>query len=329
MKVLITGGGGFLGIRLATALLARGELSASDGSMQPIDDITLFDQTFPEQKPIQIGERLSTVTGDISNGATVRALVDRDDLSIFHLASVVSGGGEKDFDLAMRVNLDGGRHLLEAARATGAKPKVVFASSIAVFGGSAMPHSVGDQTKQTPQTTYGVTKAIGELLINDYTRKGFIDGRSARLPTVIIRPGKPNAAASGFVSAVFREPLNGEDYILPVKTTTVMPVLGYRAIIDGIIALHEAKSGALGDDRGISLPSLTVTVAEMVAALERVAGSRNLGTITVSPDPFIESICATWPQDATFARATELGLRPEQSLDEIVEYYIRDYLDTH
>ena len=163
MKVIITGGGGFLGKRLATALLARGELSASDGSIQPIDDITLFDQTFPEQTPDQIDERLLSITGDISNGQTVRALANRADLSIFHLASVVSGGGEKDFDLAMRVNLDGGRHLLEAARATGANPKVVFASSIAVFGGSAMPNSVGDNTKQTPKTTYGVTKSIGEL----------------------------------------------------------------------------------------------------------------------------------------------------------------------
>ena len=187
---------------------------------------------------------------------------------------------------------------------------------------------VGDVTKQTPQTTYGVTKSIGELLINDYTRKGFIDGRSARLPTVIIRPGKPNAAASGFVSAVFREPLNGEDYVLPVKTSTVMPVLGYRAIVDGIIGLHEASGDALGNDRGVSLPSLTVTVEAMVAALERVAGSRALGNISVSPDPFVENICATWPQDARYDRATALGLPREQSLDEIVEYYIRDYVDT-
>ena len=274
MKILITGGGGFLGVRLAQALIGRGELTAPDATSQSIDEVMLFDQSIPETTPAGLDGRVSWVAGDISDGDTVRGLVDRPDISVFHLASVVSGGGEKDFDLAMRVNLDGGRHILEAARAQPGLPKVVFTSSIAVFGGSAMPDIVGDVTKQTPQTTYGVTKSIGELLINDYTRKGFIDGRSARLPTVIIRPGKPNAAASGFVSAVFREPLNGEDYVLPVKTSTVMPVLGYRAIIDGLIGLHEASGDALGNDRGVSLPSLTVTVEAMVAALERVAGSR-------------------------------------------------------
>lgn len=328
MKILITGGGGFLGVRLAQALIGRGELTAPDATSQSIDEVMLFDQAIPESTPAGLDERVSWVAGDISDGAAVRALVNRPDISIFHLASVVSGGGEKDFDLAMRVNLDGGRHILEAARAQPGLPRVVFTSSIAVFGGSAMPDTVGDVTKQTPQTTYGVTKSIGELLINDYTRKGFIDGRSARLPTVVIRPGKPNAAASGFVSAVFREPLNGEDYVLPVKTGTVMPVLCYRAIIDGLIGLHEAPGNALGDDRGVSLPSLTVTVQEMVAALERVAGSRALGKISVSPDPFVENICATWPQDARYDRATALGLPREQSLDEIVEYYIRDYVDT-
>ena len=327
MKVLITGGAGFLGIRLAKALLGRRELSAPDGSSQAIDTLVLFDQLIAQPTPADFDERVSWVTGDISDAATVRALVDRPDMSVFHLASVVSGGGEKDFDLAMRVNLDGGRHILEAVRAQTGQPRIVFTSSIAVFGGSAMPSVVGDITKQTPQTTYGITKSIGELLINDYTRKGFIDGRAARLPTVIIRPGKPNAAASGFVSAVFREPLNGDDYVLPVKTDTVMPVLGYRAIIAGLIGLHEADGETLGDDRSVSLPSLTVSVEEMMASLERVAGSRAVGKISVSPDPFVENICATWPQDAVYDRAIALGLPREQSLDEIVEYYICDYVD--
>jgi len=203
---------------------------------------------------------------------------------------------------------------------------VVFASSIAVFGGAAMPPIVGDYAKQTPQTTYGATKAICELLVNDYTRKGFFDGRSARLPTVIVRPGKPNAAASSFVSGLFREPLNGETCKVPVSEDTVMPLLGYRSIVGGLVALHEADGALLGDDRAVSLPSLTVTVRDMVDALQRVARGRRLGAVVFEPDPFIQRICDGWPKDASYERATRLGLPRDASLDVIVENYIEDYL---
>lgn len=327
MKVVITGGLGFLGQRLARRILENGELTGPSGTLEPVDEIVLFDHLLPEDGPGDWDARVSIVIGDISDRDTVAALVDRDDISVFHLASVVSGGGEKDFDLAMRVNLDGGRHVMEAVRARDGLPRLVFASSIAVFGGDGMPESVGDATKQTPQTTYGVTKAICEQLINDYTRKGFFDGRSARLPTVIIRPGKPNAAASGFASAVFREPLNGEDYVLPVGLDTVMPALGYRSIVEGILHLHELPGDTLGSDRAVSLPSLTVTVAEMIEALRRVAGNRHLGEITVEPDPFIEAICAGWPQDTYHERARDLGLPIDANLDALVAEYIEDYVD--
>ncbi len=327
MKVVITGGLGFLGRRLADALLARGSLAGVSGEQEAIDSIVLFDAVAPEQRPVGLDDRIAIVAGDIADRDTVHGLVDRPDISLFHLASVVSGGGEKDFDLAMRVNLDGGRHVMEALRSAQGKRRLVFASSIAVFGGPWLPDSVGDDTKQLSQTTYGVTKTIGELLINDYSRKGFLDGRSARLPTVIIRPGKPNAAASGFSSGVFREPLSGVDYVLPVGLDTVMPVLGYRAVVDGMIALHELPADALGADRAVGLPALTVTVGDMVAALRRVAGNRPLGAITVEPDPFIEAICKGWPADTHFQRALDLGLPREASLDEIVTYYIADYVD--
>ncbi len=327
MKVVITGGLGFLGQRLARRILDRGDLTGPSGAAEPVDEIVLFDHVIPDGGPGGWDPRVKIITGDISDCNTVTSLIDRDDISVFHLASVVSGGGEKDFDLAMRVNLDGGRHVMEAVRAREGLPRLVFASSIAVFGGDAMPPSVGDTTKQTPQTTYGITKAICEQLINDYTRKGFFDGRSARLPTVIIRPGKPNAAASGFASAVFREPLNGEDYVLPVGLDTVMPALGYRSIVEGILQLHELPADALGSDRAVSLPSLTVTVAEMLAALRRVAGNRHLGEITVEPDPFIEAICAGWPQDTYYERARALGLPVDASLDTVVAEYIEDYLE--
>ena len=327
MKVVITGGAGFLGQRLAARILDMGALTAPSGETAAVDELLLFDQQVPDDLAERLGGPVATVEGDISDRATVEGLIDRDDISVFHLASVVSGGGEKDFDLAIRVNLDGGRYVLDALRARGGQPRLVFASSIAVFGGAAMPDCVGDRTKQTPQTTYGATKAILELLINDYTRKSFLNGRSARLPTVIVRPGKPNAAASGFASAVFREPLAGDDYVLPVGPETAMPVLGYRSIVEGLIRLHEADGDALGDDRAISLPALTVTVEDMMAALRRVAGNRHLGDITIEPDPFIEAICRSWPQDTSFERAQALGLPRDASLDDIVKNYIEDYVE--
>ena len=326
MKVVITGGTGFIGQRLAQALLEKGGLTAPSGSQEPIDELLLFDVAAPSQRPAWADERVKIRSGDISDPAQVRALVDRDDISVFHLASVVSGGGEKDFDLAMRVNLTGGLNVFEACRARASLPRVVFASSIAVFGGAGMAPVVGDHAKQTPETTYGTTKAICELLVNDYTRKGFFDGRAARLPTVIVRPGKPNAAASSFVSGLFREPLNGEVCRIPVSEDTVMPVLGYRSIVGGFIALHEADSAALGDDRAVSLPSFTVTVRDMIDALQRVAKDRKLGEIVFEPDPFIQQICDGWPKDASYERATKLGLPRDASLEAIVKNYIEDYL---
>ena len=328
MKVVITGATGFIGGRLACALLDRGALTGTTGEEEPIDELLLFDSV---DVPGLVREKegdtvVRRVVGDISDCETVKGLIDRDDISVFHLASVVSGGGEQDFDLAMRVNLDGGRYVLEALRAQDGLQRIVFASSIAVFGGAGMPSRVGDDVKQLPQTTYGITKAMLELLINDYTRKGFLDGRSARLPTVIIRPGKPNLAASSFVSGVFREPLNGVDFELPVPLNTVMPVLGYRAIVENLIKLHEVNAERLGDDRAVGLPSHTVTVQQMIDALNSVTSSRLLGRISVKPDPFIVGICRTWPRDCESVRAGMLGLRKEKNMEEIVRYYIDDYL---
>ncbi|WP_340117205.1 D-erythronate dehydrogenase [Pelagibius sp. 7325] len=330
MKVVITGGCGFIGQCLGRALLQRGKLTGPDGSAAPVDSLLLFDVAAPAQRPGWADDRVTLRDGDISDPAVVRDLIDRDDISVFHLASVVSGGGEKDFDLAMRVNLTGGLNVFEALRARGKTanglPRLVFASSIAVFGGPAMTPAVGDYTKQTPQTTYGATKAICELLINDYSRKGFFDGRSARLPTVIIRPGKPNAAASSFVSGLFREPLNGETCRIPVREDTVMPLIGYRTVVEDIIGLHELDAAVLGPDRAVSLPSLNVTVRELIDALQRVAHDRKLGDIVFEPDPFIQRICDGWPQDAAFERAVRLGLPKDAGLDTIVENYIEDFL---
>jgi nucleoside-diphosphate-sugar epimerase len=326
MKIVITGGTGFLGLMLARALIKRDRLTAPSGKPEEIDEILLFDVVAPPAGPAGLDDRVRIVTGEISDHERVETLIDRDDIGIFHLASVVSGEGEQNFDLALRVNLDGTRLLLEAARARGSRPRFVFASSIAVFGGESMPASVGDGVKQTPQTTYGVTKAVGELLVNDYSRKGFIDGRSVRLPTIIIRPGKPNKAASSFASGVFREPLNGIDCALPVTFDTVMPVSGYRTAVANMIRLYELPAEKLGPDRAVGLPSLDVTVGQMVESLRRVAGNRHLGEITVAPDPFIQKIVAGWPTATNFKRATSLGLAADESLDPIVQGYIEDFL---
>lgn len=323
MKVVITGGAGFIGRRLAESLLARGRLTGLSGRQEPIDEMLLFDVV----EGAGFGDkRVTRIAGDIADKASVTRLIDRPDISVFHLASVVSGGGEQDFDLALSVNLYGGLHVLEACRALGTRPRVVFSSSVAVFGGPAMPAAVGDTTKETPQTTYGTTKAALELLVNDYTRKGFIDGRSARLPAVIIRPGAPNRAASGFASGLFREPLSGIDYDVPVAATTVMPVISYRMTVENLVRLHEIDGATLGPDRAVSLPSLDVSVAAMIESLRRVAGDRHLGAIRIAPDPVIEAIVATWPQRTFSERGREIGLVCDPDVDAIARAYVEDYL---
>ncbi len=321
----MTGGTGFLGLSLARQLLARGELTGPSGRPELIDSLVLLDSVMPPQLPAGLDERAELVTGDVSDPELVRSLVDRDDISVFHLASMVSAACELDFDGALRVNLDGGRAVLEACRARTGPCRLVFSSSTAVFGGAAMPEVVSDTTKFTPETTYGIAKAICELLVNDYTRKGYVDGRSARLPTVVIRPGRPNTAASSWVSGVFREPLNGDECVVPVDLATRVPLSGYRTVVDNLIRLHEVDPAALGDDRGVNLPSLDVTLEEMIETL-RVVADRPLGAIRFQPDPAIMAIYRGWAQRSSFERATALGLAHDEGLQAIVRAYIEDFL---
>jgi len=325
MKILITGGGGFLGSELATTLLNRGKLNGPSGDQEPIEKIVLIDARFvmPQNDP-----RLQKIVGDISERNVINEAIGRSqNISIFHLASMVSGECEEHYDDAMRVNLDGGRNVFEAARAATGRPRVIFASSIASFGGAAMPTPVSDLAKQTPQTTYGMTKAMCELLVNDHTRKGHFDGRSARLPTVIIRPGKPNAAASSWASGMFREPLNGETCELPVYRDQPHPMTGFRTVVDSFIALHEAEEELLGDDRAYGLPAhrVTPTLAEQV--LRELAEEKNLslGRITDAFNPRIQTIVDSWPTEADGARAVALGLPKPPPLKKIVEQYLEAF----
>ncbi len=328
MKVLITGGCGFLGQMIARAILAKGELRGPDGKMAEVDDIQLFDTLVPVTPYAWADKRVSTVAGDISDKETVAGLVDRDDISVFHLASVVSAGGEKDFDMAMRVNLQGGLNILEAARAREGTPRLVFSSSLAVFGGADLPKEVDDLTRHTPETTYGMTKAFGELAINDYTRKGFIDGRTVRLPTIVIRPGVPNAAASGWASGIFREPLQGQEHVLPVHDGFYMMLLGYRSAVQGFLAVHDADGGAIGADRTVALPNKAYAVAEMIDALERVALDEGikLGLITRQRDPAVEAICGSWPLKMDATKAKALGCPEDANLDGVIRGFVEDFL---
>ncbi len=326
MKVVITGGAGFLGGLLARELVRRDSLDSVSGKPR-IEAIVMQDITMPQMAVAGLDGRCSYVTGDIADRDFIGGVVGGDDLCVFHLASIVSAAGERDFDLAMRVNLQGTLNILEACRAAGPETRLVFASSLAAFGGDAMPSTVGDDTKQTPQSTYGVTKSIGELLVNDYSRKGFLDGRSARLPTIIIRPGKPNAAASSFCSAIFREPLDGKEAFLPVEEDFIHPVLGHRDVVAGLIRLMEVDAAKLGRDRAYNLPSLAVTAADMMAAVQRAGQrhGRSIGPITRKPDARIRAIVETWPGRMDSRRALDLGLPVSESLDAIIDDYLADF----
>jgi D-erythronate 2-dehydrogenase len=324
MKVLITGGGGFLGQMLARRLLAVGQLTGVSGALEPIDELVLFDTKVPPKMLPGLVGRAQLVTGDVADARRLREVVDQDDISVFHLASMVSAECEADFDAALRVNLDGGRAVLEACRARGSRPRLVFTSSIAAFGGLAPSEVATDSTKLTPGTTYGTTKAICELLVNEYTRKGLLDGRTARLPTVVIRPGRPNAAASSWVSGIFRERLNGEECIVPVDAGTRVPLAGYRTVVENLVRLHEVGGDALGPDRALNLPALELTAQEMIEGLS-VAVRRPLGPVRFRPDPAVEAIFATWAQHSSSDRAGELGLVRDGGLAEIVAAYLEDF----
>ena len=317
MKVVITGGCGFLGTRLAERLLERGELTAPDGHSSAIDEIVLADAIVPAALPAWADDRVRLVQGDISEPAWTASLVDREDLSVFHLASIVSAQAEADPGLAHRVNIDGGRSILAAASGRARPIRFVATSTFATYGGE-LPETVTDRTKLTPQSTYGMTKAILELLINDASRRGELDGRIARLATVIVRPGAPNAAASSLASSIIREPLAGRDYEVPAAPGTRMAVTGVRTVIEGLVALHEADVRGLGVDRGVSFPSASYTLEEMASMLARVAGDRPLGAISWRPDPRIESMVSTWPTHVDGSRAAALGVPEADPLEQII-----------
>ncbi|MGI8870368.1 MAG: D-erythronate dehydrogenase [Mycobacteriales bacterium] len=322
-NVLITGGAGFLGSRLARRLLAAGSLDVAGSGAEPIGTLTLLDQVTPPADLIA-DERVTTIVGELGSsiapsGDGVPALTAAD--AVFHLAAAVSGECETDFDLGLRANLQATQSLLAACRSAGTDPVLVFSSSVAVFGNSAehpLPETVDDETLPNPQTSYGIQKFIGEQLVADYTRKGFLRGRSVRLMTVSVRPGRPNAAASGFLSGIIREPLAGQPAICPVGEDTRVVLASPERTIEGLLCAATTSDAAWGGRTAVNLPALSVTVGEMVAALERAAGPEATALIDWSPDADIVRIVETWAPRVRADRAARLGLNPDPDFDSII-----------
>ena len=323
MKLLITGGGGFLGARLARTLLQRGTLAG-----QRIERLVLSDIAAPPAD-LLADARVEARTGALL--AQTAALHTEPFDGVFHLASAVSGECEADFDLGLRSNLDSTRALLDALRANvnagGKVARLVFSSSVAVFGPDpavALPAVVADDTLPAPQTSYGTQKLICEHLIADYTRKGYIDGRAARLMTVTVRPGQPNGAASSFFSGIIREPLAGVESICPVSPEVSHPVSSPTRTVEGLIAVYEASRDVFCGRLALNLPALNVRVSDMLDALEQVAGPAVRARVRFERDERVAGIVANWPSGATAARAAGLGLKPHENFAEMIQQYIDD-----
>jgi D-erythronate 2-dehydrogenase len=323
VRVVVTGGAGFIGARLARELLASGTLSVAGAPPRPLSRVTLIDRA-PVPADLAADDRVTAVRAEITE-------VGPDPLEgadvVFHLAAAVSGEAEADFDLGLRANLRGTEAVLAACRSLGTAPVVVFTSSYAVFGGSAehpLPPVIDDQTPPNPQTSYGTQKAMLELLLADYTRKGFLRGRAMRLATISVRAGRPNTAASSFLSGIIREPLAGVRAVCPVPRGTEAGLASPAKAVAALIRAATATGEEWGDNTAVTMPCLTTTVDEMAAALERVAGPEVSGLIDWVEDPVIATIVLGWPTRVQTGRAARLGLTPDPDVDSIIRRYLAE-----
>jgi nucleoside-diphosphate-sugar epimerase len=314
MNILITGGAGFLGRLLTRRLLA--DPGAAAGLSITLADVVTTDAWANDS-------RVRSVACDIAEAAAIAPLVTAKTGIIYHLAAVVSGQAEREFDLGMKVNLDSTRVLLELARQTRTCPQFIFTSSLAVFGG-ALPEVVNDQTAVTPQGSYGAAKAIGELLVNDYSRRGYVDGRVFRLPPISVRPGKPNQAASSFASGIIREPLNGQPAVCPVGRQLRLWLSSPRAAVANLARAAKIPGSAFGLHRTVNLPGLSVTVAEMMAALEKVAGKQTVERVKFERVEATERLVASWPGRFDLTRALALGFEGDANFETIIRHYLED-----
>jgi len=323
VHIVITGGAGFIGKKLASALLASDGVELEGQAKRPLERLTLFDVVEAEGLPAD--QRLRTVAGDTTDSSQINSLITSDVDVVYHLAAIVSANAEADFDLGMAVNLDGTRHILEACRSQGSRPRLVFASSVAVYGG-AMPEVGYDDMILNPQTSYGAQKAASELLLNDYSRKGFVDGRALRLPTIVVRPGKPNKAASTFASSIIREPLAGEPAICPVSRDSVMYILSPRRVIEAFLRALALPGDVFGPARMLTLPGISASIGEVEAALAKVAGQAVADRIEWKPDAHIQKIVSGWLPAFDAKRAKALGFEADETIEDIIRAHIEDEL---
>jgi nucleoside-diphosphate-sugar epimerase len=323
VHVVVTGGAGFLGSRLARELLAAGSLPVAGRAARPLSRLTLIDQA-PAPPDLTADSRVAVVRGDLADPGFAAA---RDALAgaelVFHLAAAVSGECEADFDLGLHANLQATQALLASCRALGTAPVVVFSSSVAVFGGSAET-VITDDTRPDPQTSYGTQKVMCEYLLADYSRKGFLHGRAVRLMTVSVRPGRPNAAASGFLSGIVREPLAGQRAVCPVDPGTEVALASPAKAIAALLCAATSSDQAWGGRSALTMPALTLTVADMAAALTRVAGPQVAALIDWVPDPVISRMFATWPARIRTDRAARLGLTSDPDFASVIRAYLAE-----
>ncbi len=321
MRILVTGGAGMLGRRLITALLAAGSLPDRTGAQREILEIIAFDVVEPTGFT---DPRVKPIAGDLAAPGQLERLITAETSVIVHLAAVVSSQAEQDFELGMRVNLDGVRALLERVHALGTCPLLLITSSVAVFGG-ALPATVPDSQVWAPQSSYGTQKAIADLLLADYSRRGFCDGRSLRMPTVSVRPGRPNLAASSFASGIIREPINGEESICPVAPETPLWLMSPGVAVRNILHGLSLPAEELGRGRVINMPGLSVTVAEMLAALREICGDAVADRVRIARDPAIEAIVNSWPGNFSAEYAKSLGFAWDENFSAVITAHLAEH----
>jgi nucleoside-diphosphate-sugar epimerase len=324
MRVVVTGAAGFLGQRLIKALLALGELTDGRGQKHQIEHIAAFDVVLI---PDTGDTRVEAITGDLANSRDLERLIDADTASIFHLAAIVSGQAEQDLELGMKVNFDATRAVFDRVRTLGTAAKVVMTSSVAVFGGE-LSATVDDTQVWAPQSSYGTQKAMADLLLSDYSRRNAIDGRSLRMPTIVVRPGKPNRAASSFASGIIREPLQGVPAVCPIMPETILWLMSPGRAIENLIHGHELPSQALSRGRVINMPGLSISVDAIIRSLRRVAGDAVADLISFERDPAVERIVSSWPGNFSARYARSLDFKSDKDFDSVILQFMAENITT-